>query len=192
MKADGFTLIEVMVAAALVVLLLTLGAPTFENTVRNSRLTTLANDLLANLNLARSEAIKRGEMVVLCKSSDGARCIGPNWSAGWIVFVNSNGELPPVVDPGEPILRHYAALPLGYTLATNHNFVNFVAYRPSGRSNNMGRFVFCKDNRLENHSRAIFISITGRARIGRDENRNGIPDERDNNEQIIDILGCHP
>lgn len=191
-KSVGFTLIELIVTMALAMLLLTMAAPALERTVRNHRLTTLANDLLILLHLTRSEAVRRDATVVMCKSADGQQCGGPGWSAGWIVFVNADNDRPPTVDPGEEILRRYPALPSGYTLAASHNFTNFIAYRSSGRSNNMGRFVFCKDGRLAQHSRALFISITGRARVGGDENQNGIPDSRDTDQRIVDIESCQP
>jgi type IV fimbrial biogenesis protein FimT len=190
MKGRGFTLIELLVTVAIVMTVLTLGVPTFENMVRDNRLTTLANDLLGMLNLARSEAIKRGAVVSVCKSVDGMRCGGSGWSDGWIVFVNQDEDSPPVVDPGEEILRYHETVPAGYSLGANNNFLNHVSYRPNGRSNNMGRFVFCKDNKLENHSRAIFVSITGRARVAQDENHNGIPDERNADNKIVDIDRC--
>ena len=192
MKTPGFTLIELLIVSAVGVVLLTLATPALERTLRDHRLTALSNDLLALLNLARSEAVRRGATVVLCKSADGQNCGGPGWSAGWIVFVNAPDQWPPAVGSGDEILRTSAALPPGYTLHASTNFTNFIAYRASGRSNTMGRFVLCKDGRLEHHSRALFVSITGRVRVGQDENGNGIPDSRDNEQRIVDISGCEP
>lgn len=111
---------------------------------------------------------------------------------GWIVFVNLDEDSPPVVDLdlGEEILRRYEALPAKYSLEANHNFINHVSYRPTGRSNTMGRFVFCKDLKLEKHSKALLVSITGRSRMAQDENHNGIPDERDADNKVVDITSC--
>lgn len=190
MKSLGFTLLELMITMALILSLLTLGVPTFASMLRDSRLTSIANDLLGILNLARSEAIKRGVVISVCKSADGKQCGGSGWSEGWIVFVNRDKTMPPLVDSDEAVLLSHEALPAGYNLAANHNFLNHVSYYPSGRSNNMGRFVLCKDEKLVNHSRAIFVSITGRARVAQDENGNGVPDERDKDNQIVDIDRC--
>ena len=190
MNIHGWTLIELMVAVALGMLLLTLATPTFERTLREHRLTTLSNDLLAMLNLARSEAVRRGTTVVICKSADGQNCGGTDWSVGWIIFANADNRWPPTVDPGDEILRYWPALLPGYTLSASSNFTNYIAYRASGRSNTMGRFVLCKDGQLAQNSRAVFVSITGRARVGLDENHNGIPDSRDADQQIVDIPSC--
>jgi len=190
MNHQGFTLLDLLVSVAIISILLTVGVPSVKATLRDAHLTTLANDLLGALILARSEAIRRGVTVVVCKSADGIQCGGLGWDMGWIVFVNSDEDSPPVVDTTEEILRRYEALPANYSLAANHNFVNQVSYRPTGRSNTMGRFVFCHDQLVKDHSRALFVSISGRARVADDENHNGIPDWRNADNEIVDITAC--
>ncbi|PKM34904.1 MAG: general secretion pathway protein GspH, partial [Gammaproteobacteria bacterium HGW-Gammaproteobacteria-10] len=56
MKHTGFTLIELMMTIAIGAIILTLGIPSFMETIRSNRLTTRTNELLTSLNLARSEA----------------------------------------------------------------------------------------------------------------------------------------
>ena len=53
--------------------------------------------------LARSEAIKRAQIVSMCRSSDGSSCEldAADWSVGWIVFVNSDRDDPPERDARE-------------------------------------------------------------------------------------------
>lgn len=101
----GFTLIELMVTIAILVILLGVGVPSFQAMVQNSRATALANDLVSALNLARSEAVRRGESVSLCASADGSAC-GGNWIEGWIVHLESD-EVLRVWDgvPGQAQLR---------------------------------------------------------------------------------------
>ncbi len=66
----GFTLLEVMITIAILAIALGIGVPSFIDFMRNSRLSGTANDLLADLNFARSESIKRHVPVTLCASSD--------------------------------------------------------------------------------------------------------------------------
>ncbi len=66
----GFTLVELIITLVVAAILLTLAAPNLTSFLKRDRLATQANDLLADLALARSEAIKRGAVVVVCKSSD--------------------------------------------------------------------------------------------------------------------------
>jgi type IV fimbrial biogenesis protein FimT len=98
-RSDGFTLLELLVALSVVSLLVGIAVPGFVDLIRNSRTTTLANDLVASVNIARSEAVQRGRSVTLCSSTDGQTCGGnTDWSSGWVVL-NSLGQ-PVHVWPG--------------------------------------------------------------------------------------------
>jgi type IV fimbrial biogenesis protein FimT len=90
----GLTLVELMVTVSISAILLTLAVPSFEETMRNNRLTTQSNDLVTSFNLARAEAIKRRATVSVCASSDQASC-GPSasWQNGWIVRDDTNGAI---------------------------------------------------------------------------------------------------
>jgi len=81
----GFTLLELMVTVAVGGVLLTLGVPSFVDVVRNNRAATNVNELTTAFSIARSESIRRGWNVSVCRSSNGATCSGA-WSDGWIVF----------------------------------------------------------------------------------------------------------
>ena len=54
----GFSLIELMVVIAIVAVLLTLGLPSFQSSLRSNRIATTSTELLASLALARSEAVR--------------------------------------------------------------------------------------------------------------------------------------
>lgn len=56
----GFTLIELMVTISIAAILLAVGVPSFQAIIENNRLATQSNELITAVNLARSEAIKRG------------------------------------------------------------------------------------------------------------------------------------
>ena len=69
-KSAGFTLLEIMIVVALVAVLIGISAPSIGEFIRNSRITGKANDLLAGLNVARTEAIKRHVPVTVCATND--------------------------------------------------------------------------------------------------------------------------
>ena len=76
----GFTLIELLVALAVLAIISTVALPGFASLMRDNRAATLSNELVTALNVARSEAIKRGEAVTLCAL---AGCTATDWSSGW-------------------------------------------------------------------------------------------------------------
>ena len=92
-RQRGFTLIELMITLAIAAILLTVGVPSFQEMMRNNRAATQANEILTALNFARSEAVKRGQNVLLCPSTNQTTCSGENWAVGWLVFadLNNNG-----------------------------------------------------------------------------------------------------
>jgi len=82
----GFTLIELMMAIVVLAILLGIGVPSFRDAAVGSRVSSYANDLVASVQLARSEAIKRNAPVTLCASADGVNCEDEGgWEVGWIV-----------------------------------------------------------------------------------------------------------
>jgi len=78
----GFTLIELMVTIALVAILMAVAAPNLSTFLRNAELSSFTNSLLASINAARGEAMKRGRYAMLVPTD------GAIWESGWIVFVD--------------------------------------------------------------------------------------------------------
>ncbi len=93
---NGFTLVELLITIVVVSILLATGIPSFMEFVKNNRLSAQANNLVISIQVARSEAVKRGSGSVICASADQATCSGDDdWTTGWIVYsdVNQNGNL---------------------------------------------------------------------------------------------------
>ncbi len=64
----GFTLVEILVTIAVASVLLAVAVPSFNELVVSNRLTTQSNDMVAAINFARSEAIKRNRSISLCRT----------------------------------------------------------------------------------------------------------------------------
>jgi type IV fimbrial biogenesis protein FimT len=84
----GFTLLELMVTITVATVLLGLAVPSLMSTINRSRLAGAANELVASLQTARMEAIRRNARVTLCRSNDQSTCAGGSgrWN-GWVVVV---------------------------------------------------------------------------------------------------------
>jgi len=94
-------LIELMVTLVVLAILLALAIPSFVRLLAANRLSTEASELIASLNLARSEAVRRGQSVAL-RAIDAS-----NYSKGWTVFadLNRNGAQASTTDDtdGKPL-----------------------------------------------------------------------------------------
>lgn len=86
-RLDGFTLLELMVTLAVAAILVTIAIPSYRGLVQRNTVTAAVNDLVGDLNYARSEAVTRGQRIYLCKSNDQSTCTSnDDWNKGWIVF----------------------------------------------------------------------------------------------------------
>lgn len=88
--SQGFTLIELMVTVAILGIVLALGVPSFVGTLAQNRMATQTNELVASLNLARMEAVRRSQSVTL-RAVDTATT-NTRFEAGWKVFTDTNGN----------------------------------------------------------------------------------------------------
>lgn len=158
----GMTVLELMISMAILAIVSTLAVPGFSSLHHNAGRTAAVNSFIHALYLARSEAIKRGTVVSLCKSTDGQTCLNraPEWSGGWMVFVNHDRDDPPVRDDDEPVLSVYQGWPGGH-ITSNRIAWSFRAYTQAVVN---GTLVFC-DPRGSAEARAIIISHTGRPRV---------------------------
>jgi type IV fimbrial biogenesis protein FimT len=178
-RQKGFTLLELMVTLFIASILFAVAIPSFKSMSARNRLVTYTNDLIASVNLARSEAVRRGMPVSICHSSDGEECSG-SWSDGWITFIDPDNDGD--VAKTEDIVRVHEALATKYTLAADDTFATHVTYGADGSANASGVFAVCHDGKLKG-SRAIILTRL-RPRVGTDTDNNGIPNVTDDGEDM--------
>ncbi|MGY0503795.1 GspH/FimT family pseudopilin [Luteimonas sp. e5] len=101
----GFTLVELMVTIAVLAILVGIAMPSFRDTMRSNRLVSATNDLTSALALARTEAIRNTRGAGVCASTAGTACDGSDWSNGWMVWGDANGN--GSFDATDPVLRYF-------------------------------------------------------------------------------------
>lgn len=156
-KSAGFTLIELLMVVAIAGIILSVGIPSFQSMITNNRLTTQANSMVGALNIARSEAIKRNQLLVVRKT-------GSKWKDGWQVFVDANSNQ--TFDAGDKVIQTYSSITPGFFI--NSSFTNYISYRPDGRSNTNGNFYFCSPSQQAKF-RKVVIANSGRIRTENSE-----------------------
>jgi type IV fimbrial biogenesis protein FimT len=161
-RDGGYTLWELLSTLAIAAVLLGLAVPSFRSFALDARRTADVNAFVLAVQLARSEAAKRGHPVIVCKTRDRLRCGGTDmqFDAGWMVFVNLDDQAPPARSASEPLL--YAHEPeIDGTIVGNRAYFEF---RPFLRRSTNGTLIFC-DRRGASAARAVIVSYTGRPRV---------------------------
>lgn len=165
-RAVGFTLFELLFTLAAAAITLGLGVPTMGNLIYSSRVAGQVNALHGALALTRSEAIRRNQQVVLCKTANGEHCSRQvSWSRGWMVFVDRNQNH--ARDDAEPVVLVHGALPNGHTLDyRGFGSHNYIVYHPTGFTRMNGTFELCA-TRAPRFSKALILMKTGRVRLSK-------------------------
>jgi type IV fimbrial biogenesis protein FimT len=166
----GFTLVETMMVLAVAAMLLSIAVPAIRSLTNSMAVTSTANELLGDLYLARSEAIKRRNRVALCKSADGASCSkSGGWHQGWLVFLDADND--GLRQPGEVVLNRRSTLPSALRLTGNLNVAAYVSYTPTGGTRmtsgafQAGALTVCEASASSVTGRQIVVNATGRPRV---------------------------
>lgn len=163
-EAQGFTLVELVVAITVAAILTAVAIPSYNKFVLDAQRTAVVNDLLTSFQVARSEAVRRGREIGMCASADGTSCSSDNdWARGWMVFVNLNPASPcsPSVEAGEEVVRIVSLPPGPVAVRSNRGRYCFQAF---SRSNTNGTVTVC-DKRGAASARAVITALSGTVRV---------------------------
>lgn len=184
-KSRGFTLVELMVVVAIAAVLASLAVPSFKHLIQSSSISTSVNTFLGDLRFARSEALRRGGAVIMCRSDSpeatspvcgsGSGTGGIGWATGWIVFYDQDGNGDRSASSTDPVLRRQAALTsLDYVLQTTGGSSTRFEFTATGRIRNLSSGVvtmqFGGGKFKADVQRTVCVSIGGRGRVAGDGN----------------------
>ncbi|MEO6365136.1 MAG: GspH/FimT family pseudopilin [Luteimonas sp.] len=106
--AAGFTLIELMIALAVIGVATTLGLPALSGALQRARVSAASHMLTATLASARSTAVMHQAPVSVCPTTPQRRCrMDGIWEEGWMMFIDlhrtgqpeADGDILRIVDP---------------------------------------------------------------------------------------------
>lgn len=167
----GFTLLELMVTLSILLILATASSFFYHEVKENIDADVAIHRLRSAMNYARSEAILRGQAVVLCPSNDNKTC-HKDWSLGYMVFVDIEGNHR--LSDRTALLRTYPGLQ-GHGQFIWRGFLSrdYIEWLPFGINHQQnGTMVYCSTEKNERYNRGIVVSRTGRTRFaGIDEQK---------------------
>jgi type IV fimbrial biogenesis protein FimT len=173
--ARGFTLVELMVTLSVLAILLTIAVPSFTGAIARSAVAGHVNTFMADARFARTEAIKRGANVTMCRSDNPEAAVPAcstvgttDWSAGWLIFedVDNNGAF--ATANNDILIRVQGALSQSGGMANaSGTAFNAFTYNAIGRTNNNGSITANPRGSLNgehDYQRILVIDTVGRAR----------------------------
>ncbi len=158
---------ELMVAMAIAAIVISAAIPSYRDFMLSTQRSEAATSLYADLLRARSEAIKRNQLVIVCRRDfyatgrpvcdeqpDGT------WDEGWIVFVPADGAWSgnepasdaEVIAVGEPV---GGAVDISTDLATPV----YLSFTAGGRVSDTSRFTICASGSTK--GREIRLTLSG-------------------------------
>lgn len=152
----GFSLVELIVTISLAAILAAVGVPMYRESVGNARLTGQANELVAAINLARSQSITLNQPVLFCRAASEAAttCAGSpgDWTF-WLIRTN-----------GGAVVRRGAVQTHGGAVDVTSNFTNDqVSFSSDGlaRTNNVlmngQALTLCSVHSTSNNRRVVTL-----------------------------------
>mgnify|MGYP000050072360 CR=1 FL=1 len=164
LRRQGFSLIELLVAVAVLSIVLAMAVPSLSQTRRSNEVKTVQSQLLNDLTRARGEAITRGNQVSLCASSDGLHCDGV-WG-GWLTF---EGAVPASTTAiAQPLSVVSIA---GLAVSATATQVTFAGW---GAADAAMEATLCDSDADPVTTRAVQVSALGRARSSVDANADAV------------------
>lgn len=157
----GFTLLELAVVLLLLSITASIAIPAWRSLLADNRLNIAANSLVLDLQRARSEALKRNAVVLVCAGDIRSGCRDPGeWSAGWIVAVDINGD--GQANPPDSFISETKPEPNTLIRSTRRSAP--IAFHYDGRSPGSNTtWSFC-DPHAAARTRKVVLSNEGRIR----------------------------
>jgi len=168
-RTAGFTLTELMVTLTVASILMMVAAPSFREFLQSNRMSTQVNLFISSLNIAKSEGVKGGARVTMCKSSNLIACTtSGGWEQGWLLWTDKDKD--GVIDENE-ILQTKGPAGGDLTIRGNYFVKDKIIFTSSGNLETMnnGTVIFC-DSRIKvfdndkDKARSVILSMPGRIR----------------------------
>lgn len=128
-RHSAFTLIELVVAVAILAITVMFAVPSFQNLISGNRMLEARDSTLAAIRYAKGEAVGRNRTVSVCPSVDGISCgDADDWAEGWLVVLDSN-DSGAVAAAGT--LRVFPG-PQASEVTMTHGVLEYIRFLPNG------------------------------------------------------------
>ena len=168
----GLTLIELLITLTIGSITLTLAVPAMGTLISHNARTSAINTVVTHIQLARSEAIKRGKQTILCPSNDGITCLSSTrWNDGYILVLDENSNKR--ADAGDLVIQVFQGMDeriaINSTVGRKRILFNWLGMSPGYNLT----LSFCDQQQVID-PKAVIVSNSGRPRLS-DTRSDGSP-----------------
>ena len=134
--ARGFSLVELIVVMTIVGIVIGIAVPSYKYVTNSNRVSSEVNQLLGDMQYARSEAVKEGAPVTVCPSTNATTSSTPTctgaatWNTGWMIFsdVQGTGQFA----TGDQVLRIQPGFSSSDTFTSSDPTLTYVSFNREG------------------------------------------------------------
>jgi type IV fimbrial biogenesis protein FimT len=198
-KQLGFTIIELLITVVVISIVLTVAIPSFQSSIEKNNVTASISEFSASLRLARTEAVKRGRVVVVCPTNNQATCSGI-WANGWLVFEDTDGSSS-YSAAADDMIQIHGELDLGSIIEWSdsgsaiwdNDSSTQIEFTSRGLINTpSGTFKICSRSRKQEWARSLVIGLVGSLRYGIDSNNDSIFEDESGTNLTCPDAGVSP
>lgn len=173
-KANGFTLIELMVTLAVLAILLFMAAPSFIEWRMNTQLVAQTNHVINALGVARSEALKRNSAVDLefIKTGDVV--------SAWRIYEDKDFD-GKFTEPSDDLILQTEALPEAIELISGRNKIRYdgSGFARGAATTTIKLGYMDNDSKQLKAARHVVVNNTGRVRSCKPASLDGVTELAD-------------
>lgn len=162
-RTTGLTLIELLATLAIVALIFGFALPGLNGAMEAGRAHGAASALLESYVAATWKSAITGQRTVLCPAAGDACLDSADWSGGWIVFVDRDGDRERQAD--EKIVQRHPALAGKVRLRSTAGRKRIVFQANGVNAGSNVTFTLC-DGRGPTRAKTLVLSNAGRMRYG--------------------------
>ncbi|APE06469.1 MAG: pilus assembly protein [Alteromonas sp.] len=166
-RQAGLTLLELLIAVAIVAIMLTTVAPAIQSILIKSRITSDLNSLSAVAQRARFTAVDEQSRVVMCPTANYTSCV-TDWKNATMIFVDAN--LNGSRDASEELITTSDPLNSANSI---YGISGAITFDEQGGISQAATITLCpKDNNTE-YASALLLSLYGRISVAVDSDGDG-------------------